>query len=279
MQAIIPAAGLGTRFLPATKSIPKEMLPIGNKPALQWLVEEALRAGAAEVIIVTSPTKPAIRQHFTTDVALCRLAGKNPVVREAMEHLERISAKVRFVEQTEQLGLGHAVSQTASLCAGNNHVLVLLGDALVSGVECCSRELMEVSQAHGGCSVVGLEEVPQESLSKYGIVAGKPVDQEGRVWRLDDVVEKPDVAHAPSRLAIAGRYLLETRVFDLLADLHAGQGGEIQLTDAIRLLLMERAVCGVRYRGKRHDIGNPAGYRAALNAFGSQSAESNKRVC
>ena len=245
MKALIPAAGHGTRFLPVTRVVPKEMLPVGAKPAIQLIVEEALAAGADEVVIVVSPEKEIVRKYFDGDAAL--------------------ASRIRWAWQTEQRGLGHAVLQGAPLLAQEREpVLVLLGDALVSG-EVPSAAMAAISRAHGGASVVGLEEVPLEKVSRYGIVKGTQVDE--RVWKLDDLVEKPAPEAAPSRLAIAGRYLLDPAIFDLLATQTPGHGGEIQLTDSIRRLLAEKSVYGYRYPGHRHDIGNPAGYLETLNAF------------
>ena len=262
MKALIPAAGHGTRFLPVTRVVPKEMLPIGAKPALQLIVEEALAAGADEVVIVISPEKEIIRRYFEGDPEL--------------------ASRIRWSFQTEQKGLGHAVLQAADMLADEQGpVLVLLGDALVSG-EAPSSAMAEISRASGGASVVGLEEVPLERVSRYGIVKGlkalngpnglKDLD---RIVKIEDLVEKPAPDKAPSRLAIAGRYLLDPAIFGLLASQTAGVGGEIQLTDAIRRLLDIKPAYGYRYPGTRHDIGNPAGYLKALQAFAA--ADQNKR--
>ena len=237
MKAVIPAAGHGTRFLPVTRVVPKEMLPIGSRPALELIVEEAKGAGADEVVVVISRGKELVREYFRGDPS------------------------VRFVFQEEQRGLGHAVLQAAD-AVGGGPFLVLLGDALVAGGSgSASRELAALSEAHGGASVVGLERVPRELVSRYGIVR-----MEGD--RIVDMVEKPAPSEAPSDLAVAGRYLLDAEVFGLLRTQAPGKGGEIQLTDAIRRLLAERPVYGCEYSGKRQDIGNPKGYFAALKAMG-----------
>ncbi len=262
MKALIPAAGHGTRFLPVTRVVPKEMLPIGAKPALQLIVEEALAAGADEVVIVISPEKEIIRRYFEGDPEL--------------------APRIRWAFQTEQRGLGHAVLQAADVLADEQEpVLVLLGDALVSG-EAPSSTMAAISQAYGGASVVGLEEVPLERVSRYGIVKGlngfnglngvnatNGLRDLDRIVKIEDLVEKPAPDKAPSRLAIAGRYLLDPAIFGLLASQTAGVGGEIQLTDAIRRLLDIKPAYGYRYPGTRHDIGNPAGYLKALQAFAS----------
>ena len=281
MKALIPAAGYGTRFLPASKTIPKEMLPVGAKPAIQLIVEEALAAGADQVVIVTSPDKPSLRRHFEVDAVWHERCAKKPEVEAELTHLEEIGKRLVWTFQTEQKGLGHAVLQAAELLRCEREpVLVLLGDALVSG-EAPSAAMAAISLVHGGASVVGLEEVPPEKVSRYGIVAGEPLVSApsgtgfdpARVLRLTDLVEKPSVEVAPSRLAIAGRYLLDPEVFALLSTQPPGHGGEIQLTDAIRRLLSDRPVYGYRYPGRRHDIGNPAGYLETLVAF-AQSAVS-----
>jgi UTP--glucose-1-phosphate uridylyltransferase len=269
MKALIPAAGFGTRFLPASKVIPKEMLPILDKPAIQWIVEEAFDAGADEVIIVTSPDKPALRGHFTPDpIWRTRLAAKRDAASK-LEQLDALSARVRFVDQLEQRGLGHAVLQAAPLLRDEKEpILVLLGDALVRGSTPCSRDMVALSRARGGVSVIGLERVPREKTCRYGIIAGQP-DKHDPYYRLTGIVEKPAPEEAPSDLAVAGRYLLDPRIFAFLAEERIGHGGEIQLTDAIQRLLSIAPVCGYRYPGQRHDIGNPRDYLATLVAYGA----------
>jgi UTP--glucose-1-phosphate uridylyltransferase len=238
MKAIIPAAGHGTRFLPVTKAVPKEMLPIGSRPALELIVEEAKSAGAQEIVMVISKGKELIREYFKDDPT------------------------VSFVYQLEQKGLGHAVLQAAPKFGGETgNVLVLLGDALVAGGN-ASQELLAVSEANGGVSVVGLERVPLERVSRYGIAAM------GDGSRITKIVEKPAPENAPSDLAVAGRYLLDVAIFDFLANQQAGLGGEIQLTDAIARMISQKPLYGCVYKGKRQDIGNPQGYFKALEAFG-----------
>ena len=244
MKAVIPSAGHGTRFLPVTRVIPKEMLPVGAKPALQLIVEEALEAGADEVVVVISPEKELVRRYFEGDSSL--------------------SGWIKWAYQVEQRGLGHAVLQAAPFLEGETEpVLVLLGDALVAG-EAPSAKMAEMSRVHGGASVVGLERVPRERISRYGVVKMEP---DGRIV---DLVEKPKPEEAPSDLAIAGRYLLDPAIFGLLATQTPGHGGEIQLTDSIRRLLAAKAVYGYAYPGRRQDIGNPDGYLKALKAFAGE---------
>ena len=251
MTAIIPAAGLGTRFLPLTRAVPKEMLPIGSKPALQVIIDEALEAGCDEVLVIISHAKELVRKYFSED--------------------SQYASRIRWVYQEEQHGLGHAVLQVAGLLdrgvAGSEEpVLILLGDAVISGCV-AAKEMTAVSQANDGASIIGCEHVPPEKVSRYGILkveGGKVVD----------LVEKPSVAEAPSDLAIAGRYLLDAKIFGYLETQTPGKGGEIQLTDAIRRMVKEEnvALLPYVYPGKRHDIGNPQGYFETLTAFNSLNA-------
>ena len=244
LKALIPAAGLGTRFLPLTRVVPKEMLPIGNRPALELLVEEARRAGAQEIVVVISHAKELIREYF------------------------KDQPDVSFVYQEEQKGLGHAVLQAQDAMAGAERILVLLGDALVSGCE-PGPSMAEISAAHGNASVIGCEHVPQEKVSRYGILKVKTSADLSAACEVEDLVEKPSVEEAPSDLAVAGRYLLSADIFRFLATQTPGKGGEIQLTDAIRRMIAEpgHALYAYTYPGKRHDIGNPQGYYETLLAF------------
>ena len=231
MKAIIPAAGLGTRFLPVTRVVPKEMLPIGAKPALELIVDEARAAGADEIVIVISEGKELVRKYFDGQ------------------------GDIRFAYQKEQKGLGHAVLQAEV----DDDVLILLGDALVIGC-CAAKEMVEVSKAHGGAAVIGCERVPKEKVSRYGIMK---LDGD----RIVDMVEKPAPEEAPSDIAVAGRYLLPAAIFGYLKTQTPGKGGEIQLTDAICRMLAECTAYAYVYPGKRQDIGNPDGYFAALEAY------------
>jgi len=262
MTAIIPAAGHGTRFLPVTKVVPKEMLPIGNRPALELIVDEAKSAGADEIILVISHGKELIREYFKDDPA------------------------IRFVYQEEQKGLGHAVLQVAPFVRNSAApVLILLGDALVAGCN-AAKEMAALSAANGSASVIGLERVPPEKVSRYGIVKPKRQRSEVEV-EIEDLVEKPAIEEAPSDLAVAGRYLLDARIFDCLRTQEPGRGGEIQLTDAIRRMIgaadplsvannqqlttnnQPHSLLGYVYPGRRQDIGNPKGYFEALKAMGA----------
>ncbi len=265
MKAIIPAAGYGTRFFPVSKAVPKELLPVGDRPAIHLIVEEAIEAGAEEVIVITSPDKQLLAEYFRNDpVWHTRLAKKKGALAK-LHHLEEISGRVIFVDQHEQLGLGHAVLQAAPLLEDETEpVLILLGDALVLGGEvAASTAMLEISKERNNASVIGLELVPPEKVSSYGIAAGKP-DGSKDIYRLSDLVEKPSMEKTPSDMAVAGRYLLSPRIFTLLSTLEPGHGGEIQLTDAIAALLREEAVYGYLFTGTRCDIGNPEGYLKTL---------------
>ena len=243
MKAIIPAAGLGTRFLPLTRAVPKEMLPIGSVPALQVIVDEALAAGCDEVIVIISHAKELVRKYFSED--------------------PKYAARIRWAYQEEQHGLGHAVLQVADMFGQSDDrtVLILLGDAVISGCS-AAKEMAGLSVANGGASVIGCERVPPEKVSRYGILK-----VEG--GRVVDMVEKPSLEEAPSDLAVAGRYLLDSAIFDCLRTQTPGKGGEIQLTDAIRRMIAEKGTTLIPYvyPGKRHDIGNPDGYFETLAAF------------
>lgn len=235
MKAIIPAAGLGTRFLPATKAIPKEMLPIVDKPVIQYVVEEGLASNADEVVIVNSRTKKAIEDHFSPDpelVAHLRSKGKDALA-DAVEHAG--SLNVNFVYQDEALGLGHAILCASEATRGEGFY-VLLGDVIVPGNGMLPA-MQAVSDAHGGASVIAVMPVPDEEVDRFGIISGAEVSD--GVWKIDRLVEKPALEDAPTNLAVFGRYLLTPRVMELLEDVKPGVGGEIQLTDALDALLQE----------------------------------------
>ena len=235
MKALIPAAGLGTRFLPATKSMPKEMLMVVNKPVIQYVVEEGLASGADEVVIINSREKKAIEDHFTPNPALVkhlRQAGKDALA-DKVEHAGNLN--VSYVYQDEPLGLGHAVHCAASKTEGEPF-FVLLGDVIVPDNTMLPR-MQEISKAHGGASVIAVMPVPNEQVSRFGVIAGKEVA--ANEWKIDSLVEKPAPEDAPSNLAVFGRYLLSPRVMQLLAHVKPSVGGEIQLTDALDAVLQE----------------------------------------
>ena len=237
MKALIPAAGLGTRFLPATKAQPKEMLLVVDRPAIQYVVEEGLASDADEVVIINSREKKAIEEHFTPNpelVDMLRARGKDAYA-DQVEYVGNLN--VSYVYQDEALGLGHAV-RCAAEKTGDEPFYVLLGDVLVPDNKMLPR-MQEVSDAHGGASVIAVMPVPDDQVSRFGVIAGAAVDGEPDVWKVDALVEKPALEDAPSNLAVFGRYLLSARVMELLADVQPGVGGEIQLTDALDAVLRE----------------------------------------
>jgi len=267
-KAVIPAAGLGTRFLPATKSTPKEMLPIVDKPAIQYVVEEAVRAGLDDVLMITGRSKRSLDDHFDAVPELeAILEAKGDEVRLAQVRRSTELADVHFVRQGQPKGLGHAV-----LCArrhvGNEPFAVLLGDDLIDERDPLLVEMMELQERTGG-SVVALLEVEPEEIGAYGCAAVEPLgDTEDHV-RVTALVEKPDPAHAPSNLAVIGRYVLHPAVFAVLEKTEPGRAGEIQLTDALATLATMPAesgggVYGVIFRGRRYDTGDPLDYIKAV---------------
>ena len=257
-KAVIPAAGFGTRMLPAAKAVPKEMLPVLDRPTIQYVVEEAAAAGADDVLLVTSRDKKAVEDHFDRSPELeqrLTAGGKDALLASVNALVAKV--KVHSVRQPSQRGLGDAVNQ-ARRHVGNEPFLCLLGDAVFSPAEKSdplpARQLVDAFREFG-TSVIGVEEVPAEKVGRYGVVGGKIV-RDG-VLRLDTLVEKPSPQAAPSRYAIAARYVLTPAVFDCLDRTVPGKGGEVQLTDALRLLLEREAVHAVVLRATRHDIGDP----------------------
>ena len=266
-KAVIPVAGFGTRMLPAAKAVPKEMLPVLDRPTIQYVVEEAAEAGIADVLLVTAKDKRAIEDHFDRNGELEeRLAAKNKqaLLASVSELASRVS--VHSVRQAEQRGLGDAVN-CARHHVGNEPFLCLLGDTIFSGDLLPSRQLVEAYQKLG-TAIIGLEEVPAEKVSRYGIVAGQMIGE--GLMRLSALVEKPSPQSAPSRLAVAARYILTPAIFDCLDRTQSGAGGEIQLTDALRLLLEREPIHGVVLRAKRHDIGNPLDWLKTNLVFASR---------
>ena len=261
-KAVIPAAGLGTRFLPATKACPKEMLPIVDKPTIQYIIEEALVSGITEILIVTSSTKRAIEDHFDRSPELeANLAEHNKD--ELLQLVRKIAdIDIHFIRQKEAKGLGHAI-----LCAkafvGSEPFAVLLGDDVVYNEDYpCLKQLIDVYAATGG-SVLGCQTVPQERVSAYGIVDSVPSDKE-RIFRVKDMVEKPAVAEAPSRLAVLGRYIITPEIFTILENTAPGRGGEIQLTDALKVLAQRQAMYAYDFVGRRYDVGDKQGYLESM---------------
>ena len=262
--AVFPVAGRGTRFLPATKASPKEMLPIVDKPLIQYAVEEAVAAGATKLVFVTGSSKRAIEDHFDTDPELERAlteSGKDELLRSIQDIVPKGVTCV-YIRQGEPLGLGHAV-----LCArpavGDEPFFVHLADDLIAGQPGCLAQMADEYAEHGG-SVVAVETVPRESTSSYGIVAVEDSDHS----RITQIVEKPAPEDAPSNLAVVGRYLLAPEIFDKLEKTGRGAGGEIQLTDGIADLLAEQPVYAYSFNGVRYDCGSKLGYLQATVAYG-----------
>ena len=256
-KAVIPAAGFGTRFLPATKSQPKEMLPIVDTPVIQYVVEEAVASGITDILMVIGKGKRAIEEHFDRNFQLeLQLQEQNKT--EQLQAIRRISelADIHFVWQKELRGLGDAIN-CARHHVGDEPFAVLLGDTLMRAQPPATAQLIEVFNRYQE-SVVILEQVEPERVSRYGVIDGREIDND--LYLLRDLVEKPAPAEAPSNLVIASRYIFTSRIFDYIARTPPGRGGEIQITDAMRLMVAEHAMYGLRFHGKRYDIGSKEGF-------------------
>ena len=262
--AVFPAAGLGTRFLPATKAQPKEMLPLVDRPLIQYVVEEARDAGIERIVIVTGRGKNAIEDHFDTSFELEQMLaekGKEALLDEVRKISELIP--ISYVRQKQALGLGHAVLQAKDL-VGDQPFAVLLGDDIVDADEPCIGQMMRLYERRGN-PVIALQEVPRSETRQYGIVAGEPI--EDGVIRITDMVEKPSPDKAPSNLAIIGRYLLPPEIFQILDETRSDVGGEIQLTSALKTLLSRRPIDGYLFAGRRYDAGDKLGFLKATVEF------------
>lgn len=263
--AVFPVAGKGTRFLPATKASPKEMLPVVDKPLIQYAVEEALAAGATNLVFVTGRHKRAIEDHFDTDVELedlLRSKGKTDEL-ETLQSIVPENVSCIYLRQGAPLGLGHAILCARSV-VGSEPFFVHLADDLIDADVPCLDQMRQLYEETGG-SVVGVQPVPRDQTHQYGIVDGEPVGD--HVWRVRGMVEKPDPQDAPSNLAVVGRYILEPEIFDHLAGLGQGAGGEIQLTDGLAKLLAEHPVRAFKFDGIRFDCGSKLGYLEATVHF------------
>ncbi len=269
-KAVFPAAGLGTRFLPATKASPKEMLPLVDKPLIQYCVEEAVASGIESVIIVTGRGKAAIEDHFDTSFELEKLLEKRGKTAE-LKSMQAISqmARVSYVRQREALGLGHAVLQARDL-VGDEPFAVMLSDDIIDSETPALKQLMDVYEKYDA-PVVAVFEVAGEAISRFGVIAGDEV--ETGVFKISDMVEKPAFADAPSDLAIIGRYILTPDIFDEIENTQPGAIGEIQITDAMRSLLKKRPFYAVRFEGTRHDAGDKLGFLTATIQFGLKHEE------
>ncbi len=269
-KAVIPAAGFGTRFLPATKALPKEMLPIVDKPVIQYIVEEAVASGITDIVLVIGRSKRAVEEHFDHQVELeHRLEERGDTA--SLDMLRRISgmASIHFVWQKNLLGLGDAVYQARHHINGEPFA-VLLGDTVAYGPRPVTAQLMDV-YAHYGSAVVGVEEIAREEVSRFGVVGGDAISE--RTWKIGQLVEKPSVEDAPSSLIIAGRYILPPEIFEALERTPRGAGNEVQLTDAIGVLMEDREGIAYRFEGRRFDIGNPLDFIKTNIHFALQREE------
>jgi UTP--glucose-1-phosphate uridylyltransferase len=269
-KAVIPVAGLGTRFLPATKAIPKEMLTIVDRPTIQYIVEEVVASGIEQVILVTSEGKAAIENHFDYDFVLDNILQKKNKERLA-EELNHISNLIDIVSvrQKKPLGLGHAIWSTRNV-VGDEPFAVLLGDDLVLSDEpCCHQMISLFDEVHE--SIVAIQRVPMDQASNYGIIEGQPYKK--RTYKIDRMVEKPAPGATDSDMAIIGRYILRPEIFSLLEKTEPGHGGEIQLTDALLKLSRQRAMYAYEFEGTRFDAGDKLGYLKAIIAFGLRHSE------
>jgi UTP--glucose-1-phosphate uridylyltransferase len=266
-KAVFPAAGLGTRFLPATKAQPKEMLPLVDKPIIQYGVEEALAAGCNQIIMVTGRGKQAIEDHFDVSYELEKMLeerGKKDLLQIVRQISDMIH--IAYVRQKEALGLGHAIL-TARELVGNEPFAALLADDVIDAEVPCLKQLIGVYEKTG-CSVLATQVIDGPAISSYGVLKGEPVEGwDGKLYEITDLVEKPKHEDAPSNLAIIGRYVLTPAIFETLSDIQAGAGGELQLTDGIRLLLKREKVYGYIFEGKRHDTGDKLGFLKATVEF------------
>ena len=273
-KAIIPAAGLGTRFLPATKAQPKEMLPIVDKPTIQYIIEEAIASGIEEILIITGRNKKCIEDHFDKSVELemeLEKAGKS----ELLELVRDISdmVDIHYIRQKEPKGLGHAI-HCAKTFVGNEPFAVLLGDDVVDSEVPCLKQLIDCYSEYK-TTILGVQTVPESETNKYGIVDG--IHIEDRVYKVKDLVEKPSVDEAPSNVAILGRYIITPQIFDILENTEPGKGGEIQLTDALKTFISQEAMYAYNFEGRRYDVGDKLGFLQATIEFALKKDELRDR--
>ncbi|MGB9627118.1 MAG: UTP--glucose-1-phosphate uridylyltransferase GalU [Thermodesulfobacteriota bacterium] len=274
-KAVIPAAGVGTRFLPATKVVPKELLPIVDKPTIQYIVEEAVSAGIKDVILITGRGKGSIEQHFNPSVELeryLRKKGEKDLLRRVREITNRV--KLIFVRQNEPLGLGHAIL-CAQKAVGKEPFAVLLGDDLIDAPIPCIRQMMDLYERLGG-AIIAIKKVPRSETHLYGIIRGRKIEE--RTYRIEEMVEKPEKGKAPSTYAIIGRYVLPPEIFDLLEDVSPDHRGEIQLTNGLRELRKRASVFGYEFIGDRYDAGDKFGFLQANISYGLKHPEVGKKL-
>ncbi len=263
-KAVIPAAGLGTRFLPVTKSIPKEMLPIVDKPTIQYIVEEIIASGIEDVLIITGRNKGSIEEHFDRAIELEDNLEKTQK-QELLEEVRKISRMINIhtVRQKDPLGLGHAVYCAKSF-VGNEPFAVLLGDDVVDSQKPCLKQMIEMFEQYNS-TILGVQSVEWENVSKYGIVSGNKISD--TVYSVKDLVEKPAKEKAPTNIAILGRYIITPKIFEILENTHKGVGGEIQLTDGLRELCNIEDVYAYTFEGRRYDVGSKIGFLEATVDF------------
>lgn len=259
-KAIIPAAGFGTRFLPATKAQPKEMLPIVDKPTLQYIIEEVVESGIEEILIITGRNKKSIEDHFDRSIEL-ELELEKKGKTDLLEEIRKISdmVNIHYIRQKEPKGLGHAIYCAKSFI-GNEPFAVLLGDDVVYAHKPCLKQMIEVHDEYK-TTILGVQEVPREDVNKYGIIEAKFI--EDRIYKVKGLVEKPDIDHAPSNIAILGRYIINPAIFEILEHTKPGKGGEIQLTDALKELVAREAMYAYNFEGRRYDVGDKQGFLEA----------------
>ena len=269
-KAIIPAAGLGTRFLPATKAQPKEMLPIVDKPTIQYIIEEAIASGIEEILIITGRNKNCIEDHFDKSIELemqLEKSGKSELLELVRDISEMVN--IHYIRQKEPKGLGHAI-----LCAktfvGHEPFAVLLGDDVVDSEKPCLSQLMECYEKYE-TSILGVQKVPYEKVSKYGIVDGE--FKEDNVYKVNKLIEKPSEEEAPSNIAILGRYIISPTIFEILEETKPGKGGEIQLTDALETLNKVEDIYAYVFEGRRYDVGDKQGFLEATVEFALKKDE------
>lgn len=263
-KAIIPAAGLGTRFLPATKAQPKEMLPIVDKPTLQYIIEEAVESGIEEILIITGRNKKSIEDHFDRSIELeleLEAKGKHDLLKQVREISDMVN--IHYIRQKEPKGLGHAIYCAKSFI-GNEPFAVLLGDDIVYNDKPCLKQMIEAYNEYK-TTILGVQKVAALDVCKYGIVDGKQI--EDRVYKVKDLVEKPSREEAPSNIAILGRYIINPSIFEILEHTKPGKGGEIQLTDGLKELASREAMYAYIFEGRRYDVGDKQGFLEATVEF------------
>ncbi|KJS86717.1 MAG: UTP--glucose-1-phosphate uridylyltransferase [Peptococcaceae bacterium BICA1-8] len=263
-KAVIPAAGLGTRFIPATKAQPKEMLPIVDKPTIQYIIEEAVNSGIEAILIITGRKKKSIQDHFDKSIELeieLESKGKYDLLKE-IRHISDM-ANIHYICQKKPNGLGHAIYCAKSFI-GNEPFAVLLGDDIVHADKPCLKQMIEVYNKYK-TTILGVQQVPIENVIKYGIIDCKHI--ENRVYKVNGMVEKPAVQDAPSNVAILGRYIINPAIFDILEHTNPGKGGEIQLTDALNVLAHQEEMYAYNFEGKRYDVGDKQGFLEATVEF------------